>query len=105
MKGPVEIFRREYDEPNKPDGTPKDNESLGTFELVEMIKEGTYDGICVSKEVTTGKHYLIAETETTGIGGGSIFNMKEIHPRSEEHLAYIIHMHKQLSAAFNPKES
>lgn len=38
----IEVFKREYDNPLEKDGSLKPNESLGIFEIQQVITEGVY---------------------------------------------------------------
>jgi len=76
----MEIYKRIYDKPLNEDGSVKENELLGDFEIIEVLVEGAYE----SKRLGTlnEKVYLITETEVSGrynaSKGGSQFEVKEL---------------------------
>ena len=72
----MEIFKRLFDNPNKKDGTPKENEKLGDFEIVKTIRKDTYTSTIIGKKES--KTYLIEEYEVCGFNGGSEFIITEI---------------------------
>ena len=65
----LRIYRREYDNHLMPDGSPKPNKFLGTFKIIETVKNGGYDSIYLG--IKNNKVYLIIESEVCGINGGS----------------------------------
>lgn len=76
-KNIMEIFKRLYDNPNKKDGTPKENEKLGDFEIVKTIREDVYTSTRIGK--MNNKTHLIEEYEVCGFNGGSEFVITEIN--------------------------
>ena len=72
----MEIFERLFDNPNKKNGTPKENKKLGDFEIFKTIREDAY----ISTRIGTinNKTYLIEEYEVCGFNGGSKFVITEM---------------------------
>ncbi len=59
------IYERFYDNPKNEDGTDKENELLGEFELIEGdMSEYSYEIIVKSKE--DGELYILKGTEVSG---------------------------------------
>lgn len=73
----MEIFERLFDNPNKKDGTPKENKKLGDFEIVKTIREGIYTSTQIGR--MNNKTYLIEEHEVCGFNGGSEFTITEMN--------------------------
>ena len=76
-KNIMEIFERLFDNPNKKDGTPKENKKLGDFEIVKTIREDIYTSTRIGK--MNNKTYLIEEYEVCGFNGGSEFTITEMN--------------------------
>lgn len=80
MSKVMEVYKRYYDNPLKEDGTEKDNEFLGKFEIEKTLMEDIYAGRWVG--VKDGKKYLIEQTEVSGRYnpgmGGSEFTVEEL---------------------------
>ena len=72
----MEIFERTFDNPNKKDGTPKENKKLGDFEIVKTLREDFYTSTRIG--LMDGKKYLIEEYEVCGFNGGSEFIVIEM---------------------------
>ena len=72
------IYKRSFDRPLKEDGTFKESEFLGEFEIVEIINENTYTSQRIGVLVGTDKVFLIDEYEVTEVNGGSLFEIKEL---------------------------
>ena len=71
----MEVFEMEYDNPNKKDGTPKENKKLGDFEIVKTIYDRGYSGKWVG--ISDGIKYLIYKIDVwNGFDTGSRF---EVH--------------------------
>ena len=58
----IRIYKKAYDNPLNSDGTEKENEFLGEFELLETIEEDTYSSSSIGER--DGKIYFISEKET-----------------------------------------
>ena len=58
----IQIYRKAYDNPQHSDGTEKENEFLGEFELLETIEEDTYSSSSIGEK--DGEIYFIHEKET-----------------------------------------
>ena len=72
----MEIFERLYDNPNKKDGTLKENKKLGDFDIVKTIRDDVYTSTRIGK--MNNKTYLIEEYEVCGFNGGSKFVITEM---------------------------
>jgi hypothetical protein len=70
----IQIYRKAYDNPLKEDGTEKENEFLGEFELLETIEEDTYSSSSIGER--NGKIYFINQKETKY---GSFFSVDELN--------------------------
>lgn len=75
------VYKRSFDNPLKEDGTPKENELLGEFEIIEELKEDSYSSIRLGILVGTSKVFIINEYEVSGRiskDGGSRYEVIEI---------------------------
>jgi len=70
----IQIYRKAYDNPLNQDGTEKENEFLGEFELLETIEEDTYSSSSIGEK--DGKIYFINEKETKF---GSFFSVTKLN--------------------------
>jgi hypothetical protein len=70
----IQIYRKAYDNPLNQDGTEKENEFLGEFELLETIEEDTYSSSSIGER--DGKIYFINQRETKD---GSRFSVTELN--------------------------
>jgi hypothetical protein len=70
----IQIYRKAYDNPLNHDGTEKENEFLGEFELLETIEEDIYSSSSIGEK--DGKIYLINEKETRY---GSFFSVAQLN--------------------------
>lgn len=60
------IYKRQYDNPLKEDGTEKENELLGTFEVTKQIFEDSYSEEFIGIRQEDGKKYLVRGDEVSG---------------------------------------
>jgi len=76
----MNIYKRIYDNPLNEDGSEKENELLGDFEIIEVLSQGAYESKRIGR--ADGTVYLITETEVSGIynpsKGGSQFKVDKI---------------------------
>lgn len=70
----VTIYKRMYDNPFNPDGSDKEKEVLGVFNIIETIEEDSYSGLWIGEN--DGVVYLIKEIEVSGHNGGSRCEIK-----------------------------
>tara|TARA_R110000868_G_scaffold99314_1_gene273393 strand:+ start:570 stop:833 length:264 start_codon:yes stop_codon:yes gene_type:complete len=72
------IYKRSFDNPLNEDGTRKESELLGEFEIIETLNEDHYTSQRLGVLIGSSKVYLIDEYEVTGLNGGSRFEVTEL---------------------------
>ena len=71
------IYERLWDNPINKDGSKKEAKLLGEFEIIEILREDSYNSQKIGILKGTDKVFIISEFEVTGFGGGSRFEAIE----------------------------
>ena len=73
-----EIYKRVYDNPKNEDGTDKENELLGTFDITQQIFEDSYSEQFIGTRQEDGKKYLVEGKEVSFANGGIRYSITEL---------------------------
>jgi len=65
------IYDRYYDSPINKDGSEKEANLLGEFQILEILEDDMYSSIKIGVLKDTDKIYIINESEVSGFNGGS----------------------------------
>lgn len=79
------IYERIYDNPINPNGNKKPNKCLGTFKILQTIREDTYSSLKIGiKEGKNPLIYMIEEVEVLFVNAGSKFKIIKLSSKLQK---------------------